>query len=655
MAQLGREEFDGASGAIPLGQSRGQANAIPSLGASLFESGQVLSTKGDSGRADGDLNPVKQAVILAGGKGTRLRSVLGDLPKPLIPIGGKPLLEHHFELCRAHGFERVLVLAGHRAERIQAHCGDGSRWGLRIECEVEREPLGTAGAVLAAFSRLPERFLVLYGDEMLNVDLDRMWRAHLEAGAAATLLLHPNDHPLDSDLVDVAEHDWIRAFHHRPHPPEALFQNLVNAALYVVERSALTPWADSNKALDFGQDLFPAMLDRGSRLRGYRSPEYIKDIGTPDRYARVCREHEAGVVAASSLAVPQKAVFLDRDGTLNREVGGVCAPDRLELLPGVPAAIRELNHRGWRVVVVTNQPVVAKGFCTEADVQRVHNKLETLLGAAHAFVDRIYWCPHHPERGFPGERPDLKLDCACRKPKPGLVLRAAHDLNIDLRASWFVGDSTTDLATASNAGVRSILVRTGHAGQDGKFAARPDHVFETLAEAVAWIVSAGNAHRICSDTRGATPEFKANTIQDSTSQPELSTFAVLYERTRTAKQDPSPLADSGMALESAEANTRGGGCPAPAHDESRSERLARIRDEEGRLRAWAERQRILVSDLPPAEDLQGEHGVHGDRTSDKSPDRPPEHGKGGMRPPAFDRERGTPNPEPRTPNPNDRP
>lgn len=560
---------------------------------------------------------MKQAVILAGGKGTRLRSVLGDLPKPLIPIGSKPLLEHHFELCRAHGFERVLVLAGHRAGRIQAHCGDGSRWGLLIECEVEREPMGTAGAVLAAFSRLPERFLVLYGDEMLNVDLDRMWRAHLGAGAAATLLLHPNDHPLDSDLVDVDDHGWIRAFYHRPHPPEAMFQNLVNAALYVVERSALTPWADSNTTLDFGQDLFPAMLDRGNRLLGYRSPEYIKDIGTPDRYARVCREYEAGVVAASSLAVPQKGVFVDRDGTLNREVGGVCAPDRLELLPGVPAAIRDLNHRGWRVVVVTNQPVVAKGFCNEADVQRVHNKLETLLGAAHAFVDRIYWCPHHPERGFPGERPDLKLDCACRKPKPGLVLRAARDLNIDLRASWFVGDSTTDIATASNAGVRSILVRTGHAGQDGKFASRPDHMCETLAEAVQWIVSAGNAHRISSDTRGATREFKANTIQDSTSQPELSTFAVLYERTRRAKQDSSSLADSRMALESAEANTRGGGRPAPAHDESRSERLARIRGEEGRLRAWAERQRILVSDLPPADDLQGEHGVHYDLTSDK--------------------------------------
>ena len=273
--------------------------------------------------------------------------------------------------------------------------------------------------------------------------------------------------------------------------------------------------AGSNKALDFGQDLFPGMLDRGNRLLGHRSPEYIKDIGTPDRYARFCRVRGR----RGGGQQPRRAAEggLPRSRRHLPEVGGVCAPDRLELLPGVPAAIRELNHHGWRVVVVTNQPVVAKGFCTEADIQRVHNKLETLLGAAHAFVDRIYWCPHHPERGFPGERPDLKLDCACRKPKPGLVLRAAHDLNIDLRASWFVGDSTTDLATASNAGVRSILVRTGHAGRDGKFESRPDHVFETLTEAVQCIVSAGNARRVCSDTRGAAREFEANGIQDSTS------------------------------------------------------------------------------------------------------------------------------------------
>ena len=204
--------------------SRVRPNAIPILGTVLFESGQVLSTKCNRGGAHGNLNPVKQAVILAGGKGTRLRSVLGDLPKPLIPIGGRPLLEHQFELCRRHGFNRVLVLAGHRAERIEAHCGDGSRWGLQIECEIEREPLGTAGAVLAAFSRLPERFLVLYGDEMLNVDLDRIWRAHIAAGCGGHPVAPPTITPLIPDLVDVDDQDWIRAFHHRPHPPELCFR-----------------------------------------------------------------------------------------------------------------------------------------------------------------------------------------------------------------------------------------------------------------------------------------------------------------------------------------------------------------------------------------------------------------------------------------------
>jgi len=432
---------------------------------------------------------MKQAVILAGGRGTRLQALLGDLPKPMVPIGGKPLLEHLLDLCRRHGYAEVLLLVGYRAECIQAHCGDGSRWGLRVSYEVEREPRGTAGAVLAAMPRLAERFLVLYGDELVNVDLDRLERAHAGAQAAATLLLHPNDHPLDSDLVEVDGRGWITTFHRRPHPPDRLFQNLVNAALYVIERATLEPWKEVGGALDFGHDVFPAMLERGGRLLGYRSPEYVKDIGTPERYARVCREYEAGVVAASCLAVPQRAVFLDRDGTLNQEIDGVCDPDRLQLLPGVAAAVRQLNHHGWRVVVVTNQPVVAKGFCSASEVERVHRKLERLLGEGQGFVDRIYWCPHHPERGFPGERSELKIECACRKPKPGLVLQAARDLNVDLASSWFVGDSTTDLATAANAGVRSILVRTGRAGQDGKCVAHPDQVADDLTAAVGFIVT----------------------------------------------------------------------------------------------------------------------------------------------------------------------
>jgi len=173
---------------------------------------------------------------------------------------------------------------------------------------------------------------------------------------------------------------------------------------------------------------------------------------------------------------------------LNREVDGVTHPEKLELLPKVAKAIHELNHNGIRVVVISNQPIVAKGFCREADVQAVHNKLETLLGKEHAFLDRIYYCPHHPEKGFKGERAELKIECDCRKPAIGMIQHAVRDLNIDLSRSWLVGDTTTDLQTAKNAGVKSILVRTGYAGKDGKHGTQPDHVCDNLNEAVAVVL-----------------------------------------------------------------------------------------------------------------------------------------------------------------------
>jgi histidinol-phosphate phosphatase family protein len=231
------------------------------------------------------------------------------------------------------------------------------------------------------------------------------------------------------------------------------------------------------------------MLRAGLQLRGYNSPEYIKDMGTPERLDRVSTEFAVGIVQRSSLDVPQCAVFLDRDGTLNREVDGVRKPDQLELLPGVAEAVHRLNHNGWRAIVVSNQPVIAKGFCTENDVQATHNKLETLLGRENAFLDRIYYCPHHPEKGFAGERPELKIDCDCRKPEPGMVLQAAKDLNIDLGQSWLIGDTSRDVQTARNAGVKSILVRTGYAGKDANYAAQPDYSFDTLGEAVDFVLA----------------------------------------------------------------------------------------------------------------------------------------------------------------------
>ncbi|HEU5396598.1 MAG TPA: HAD-IIIA family hydrolase [Verrucomicrobiae bacterium] len=432
----------------------------------------------------------RQLLILAGGQGTRLKERLGDLPKPMIPIAGKPLLEHQVELAKKYGFRDLLFFVHYRADLIEQYFGDGAKFGVRIRYLLEKEPLGTAGAVLAGIDRLADRFVVLYGDTMVNVDLERIRAAHEKAGAEATLLLHPNDHPLDSDLVEVDGESRVTAFHNRPHAANVWRQNLVNAGLYVLEKSALvSATAPAGGIFDFGRDLFPQMLRAGKKLLGYNSPEFIKDIGTPQRYDKICAQFEAGIVQASSLATPQRAVFLDRDGTLIPDKDCLRNADELELLPGVAEAIHRLNLAGWRTVVITNQPVIAKGFCDEAELQRMHNKLETLLGREHAFLDRIYFCPHHPDKGFPGERPELKIDCDCRKPKTGLVRRAAADLNIDLAQSWFVGDTTTDVQTARNAGLKSILLQSGFGGRDGKHPVQPDFNAKDLAAAVNLILS----------------------------------------------------------------------------------------------------------------------------------------------------------------------
>jgi histidinol-phosphate phosphatase family protein len=319
--------------------------------------------------------------------------------------------------------------------------------------------------------------------------LERIWQAHQRTGAAATLLLHPNNHPLDSDLVEVDASSRIVAFHNRPHPADRYFQNLVNAGLYVLEKRALAPFRNHSGLLDFGKDVFPAMVKAGQCLAAYNSPEYIKDIGTPERYDRVCAEYDSGVVQRSSLDIPQRAVFLDRDGTLIFDKDCLRKAEELEMIPGAPDAVRELNHQGWRAVVVTNQPVIAKGWCMEDELRRIHNKMETLLGKEHAFLDRIYFCPHHPDAGFPGERPELKINCHCRKPAPGMIEQATAELNIDLKQSWLIGDTTTDVQTARNAGLRSILVRTGSAGKDGKYPSEPDFAFNTLNEAVHFAIN----------------------------------------------------------------------------------------------------------------------------------------------------------------------
>jgi len=430
-----------------------------------------------------------QVAILAGGKGTRLSSVLGNIPKPMVHVVGRPLLLHQIELCRKYGFTNIALLVHHHHEKISDFFCDGSSFGVSIKYFVESSPRGTAGALRDALPHLAERFLVLYGDTFIDVDLRKMWKMHSSSGARCSLLLHPNDHPHDSDLVEINKKGFVSCIHPYPHSSDLEFRNLVNAALYIFDNKHLEEVISAEGKSDIAKDMFPNMLSSGLSLYGYISSEYIKDMGTPERLYKVEQDIIAGLPERLSSRNLRNAVFMDRDGTLIREVNHLKSADQLELLPNVATAVRRLNRNGTLAVVVTNQPVVARGDITLEGLAKVHARLETKLGAEGAFLDGLYFCPHHPDKGFPGEVSELKKQCFCRKPEPGLIDQACRDLKIDRRDSWIIGDTTSDIEAGRRAGIRSILVRTGYAGSDSKYVVKPDYICPDLPDAIDWILN----------------------------------------------------------------------------------------------------------------------------------------------------------------------
>lgn len=396
-----------------------------------------------------------QLVIIAGGKGTRLG--LRDVPKPMAEIDGKPLLEHQINLAKRYGIDEIFILSGHLAEVIIDYFGDGSKWGVRIYHIVEPFPLGTAGSLKLIESKLKNRFLVFYGDVVMDFDIERFINFDAQYNSVGTTIVHPNDHPYDSDLVETDKEGKVIDFLPKPHPEGFTYQNLVNAAVYIFS-TKIFDYIEEGISQDFGKHILPKIVKKGALLMAYATPEYIKDMGTKDRFEHVSSDFISGKVAGLNLKNSRPAIFLDRDGVINKDMDKSPSVEDFELLDGVSEAIAKINKSDYLSVVVTNQPMIAKGFVTFDEVENIHKKLETLLGNERAFVNKIYYCPHHPERGWNGEILELKIDCDCRKPKSGMLFRAKEELHIDLSKSWIVGDRESDLVAGKNAGCQTILV-----------------------------------------------------------------------------------------------------------------------------------------------------------------------------------------------------
>ena len=423
-----------------------------------------------------------KVVIMAGGKGTRIASVKSDVPKPMIEICGKPILEYQIDNLRRCGLTDITIVIGYLGHVIQGYFGDGSQFGVNITYFVEEHPLGTAGA-LFQMPELTEDFLLLCGDVILDVDFNRFIHFHQEHKAWASLVAHPNGHPFDSSLLvtEVLPPQekgglpvetqrvlrWLNKEDER-----TCYRNCVNAGIEIISPKLLEEVRQHHvprhpeipDKIDLDRDVLKPNV-RSGKIYAYTTPEYIKDMGTPERFYETEKDIRNGKPAARNLKNRQKAIFLDRDGTMNVKKGFLTKAEDFELIPGVAEAVHLINQSEYLAIVVTNQPQIARGDCTFEELQQIHDKMETDLGLYGAFVDAIYYCPHHTDKGFAGERIEFKCDCDCRKPKPGMLLQAAKDFNIDLSQSFMIGDSSHDVAAGEAAGCRqSFQIETNKAG-----------------------------------------------------------------------------------------------------------------------------------------------------------------------------------------------
>ena len=426
-----------------------------------------------------------KVVIMAGGKGTRISSIASDIPKPMIKIDGMPVLERELYSLRNQGFKDIIITVGHLGQIIIDYFGDGhkispitnSEFGVNIEYYYENRPLGNAGALYEIKEKLTEDFLLINGDVIFDIDLNRFVNYHQENKNLATILTHPNNHPYDSGLIiankDNIVQNWLAKEDVRP----IYCKNRVNAGIHILSPKLLIKRPPTEK-VDLDRDILKPNVEKGY-ITCYDSPEYIKDMGTPERYNKIAADLRDGVVQGRNLKNKQKAFFLDRDGTINQHIGFLKDPEDLELVEGASEAITRINDSGYLAIIITNQPIIARGEVTEEGLEIIHNKLETLLGNKHAYLDAIYYCPHHPDGGFKGERAELKIDCKCRKPKPGLILKAAKDFNIDLSKSFMIGDSSNDIIAGSAAGCKTCLISKNSKSKG----LSPDYISKNLLEA----------------------------------------------------------------------------------------------------------------------------------------------------------------------------
>lgn len=386
-----------------------------------------------------------EAIVLAGGFGTRLRPCVDDLPKPLAPINGRPFLTYLLDYLYANGVHRAIISTGYMSEKIEEALGDRYR-GMTVEYCREENPLGTGGAIKKALGMCRGKYAaVINGDTFYDVDLSEMQRLHESSGCPITLAAKKLPDVKRSGFLEI-KNGRLSGFAEKGVSGEGL----INGGIYFIDKNALD--GIHEEKFSFEKQVLEKLL---MPVRVCESDAYFIDIGIPEEFARA--NAESGMLKSRR---KRKAVFLDRDGTLNVDTGHLYRTQDFEFLPDADKAVARMKEKGCLVIVVTNQAGIAKNLYKPEDVDALHGYIDSLLLEKHAVVaDGYYYCPHHPDAVLE----EYRAVCPCRKPEAGLILKAVSDfekigIEIDLENSVLAGNRRSDLLAGINAGIKNIIL-----------------------------------------------------------------------------------------------------------------------------------------------------------------------------------------------------
>jgi D-glycero-D-manno-heptose 1,7-bisphosphate phosphatase len=374
-----------------------------------------------------------QAVILAGGRGTRLGTLTDTRPKPMLEVHGRPFLEYLVEMLREQGFSDVLLLLGYLAPVIQNHFGNGSRFGVRISYSITAPEDLTTHRMLVARDQLDDLFLLMYCDNYWPMQFDRLWDQYVKSGALALTTVYSNKDRYTKDSVKVGADGFMEIFDRSRTTPGL---QGVEISYAILRLDLLDRLPNPNLLIE--EALYP-QLTRERQLAAHVTDHRYYSVGSPQR-----------LPLTEEFLARKPAVILDRDGVLNRRPPRgeyVRHAGEFEWLPGSLEALRLFHEAGYRIIVASNQAGVARGQLTTDSLETIHDRARTEAQRAGGAIDAIYYCPHDWDDG-----------CECRKPKPGLLFQAQRDFSLDLTRTHFLGDDERDLQAAEAAGAPGLLV-----------------------------------------------------------------------------------------------------------------------------------------------------------------------------------------------------